>query len=130
MPEERPVLSDRVRRRIEALLDEADAALAQGAWDVARTKARAVLGIDPTNGDALAFLAAAENALGGVDQPVTLTPHPTAEIGPAGGAPSVSPLPLGEGQGEGVAPQPGSFASGRYQVKRFLGEGGKKRVYL
>ena len=25
---------------------------------------------------------------------------------------------------------PTSFASGRYQVKRFLGEGGKKRVYL
>jgi hypothetical protein len=28
------------------------------------------------------------------------------------------------------APQPTSFANGRYQVKRFLGEGGKKRVYL
>ena len=25
---------------------------------------------------------------------------------------------------------PTSFASGRYQVQRFLGEGGKKRVYL
>ena len=25
---------------------------------------------------------------------------------------------------------PTSFASGRYQVKRFLGEGGKKKVYL
>ncbi len=28
------------------------------------------------------------------------------------------------------AAQPTSFASGRYEVKRFLGEGGKKRVYL
>ena len=27
-------------------------------------------------------------------------------------------------------PQPASFVSGRYEVKRFLGEGGKKRVYL
>jgi eukaryotic-like serine/threonine-protein kinase len=27
-------------------------------------------------------------------------------------------------------PQPTSFASGRYQVKKFLGEGGKKKVYL
>jgi eukaryotic-like serine/threonine-protein kinase len=27
-------------------------------------------------------------------------------------------------------PQPSSFASGRYQVKKFLGEGGKKKVYL
>jgi serine/threonine protein kinase len=29
-----------------------------------------------------------------------------------------------------AAPLPASFASGRYQVRRFLGEGGKKRVYL
>ena len=28
------------------------------------------------------------------------------------------------------APEPSSFASGRYEVRRFLGEGGKKRVYL
>ena len=26
--------------------------------------------------------------------------------------------------------QPASFAGGRYQVKKFLGEGGKKKVYL
>ena len=26
--------------------------------------------------------------------------------------------------------QPSSFANGRYQVKRFLGEGGKKKVFL
>ena len=26
--------------------------------------------------------------------------------------------------------QPASFANGRYQVKRFLGEGGKKKVHL
>ena len=25
---------------------------------------------------------------------------------------------------------PGSFADGRYEVQRFIGEGGKKRVYL
>jgi tetratricopeptide (TPR) repeat protein/ribosomal protein L40E len=28
------------------------------------------------------------------------------------------------------SPQPTSFAAGRYQVKKFLGEGGKKKVYL
>jgi eukaryotic-like serine/threonine-protein kinase len=28
------------------------------------------------------------------------------------------------------SPQPASFANGRYQVKKFLGEGGKKKVYL
>ena len=27
-------------------------------------------------------------------------------------------------------PEPTSFAGGRYQVKKFLGEGGKKKVYL
>ena len=26
--------------------------------------------------------------------------------------------------------QPSSFANGRYEVKQFLGEGGKKKVYL
>ena len=29
-----------------------------------------------------------------------------------------------------TADQPTSFANGRYEVKRFLGEGGKKQVYL
>jgi eukaryotic-like serine/threonine-protein kinase len=29
-----------------------------------------------------------------------------------------------------IQPQPTSFAGGRYQVKKFLGEGGKKKVYL
>ncbi len=28
------------------------------------------------------------------------------------------------------SPEPSSFANGRYQVKRLLGEGGMKRVYL
>jgi tetratricopeptide (TPR) repeat protein len=28
------------------------------------------------------------------------------------------------------SPEPSSFANGRYQVKKFLGEGGKKKVYL
>ncbi len=31
---------------------------------------------------------------------------------------------------QSAAPLPTSFANGRYQVKRFLGEGGKKKVYL
>ena len=29
-----------------------------------------------------------------------------------------------------LAPEPASFAGGRYQVKKLLGEGGKKKVYL
>jgi ribosomal protein L40E len=41
--------------------------------------------------------------------------HPLVEQAP-------SPKPL--------LTQPASFAGGRYQVKKFLGEGGKKKVYL
>ncbi len=40
-------------------------------------------------------------------------------------SPALSPIPSPI-----EAIQPTSFANGRYQVKRFLGEGGKKRVYL
>ena len=47
-----------------------------------------------------------------------------AVIAPVATAPAATPL---------TAPPPelpASFADGRYQVKRFLGEGGKKKVYL
>jgi tetratricopeptide (TPR) repeat protein len=42
------------------------------------------------------------------------------------GHPLVEP-PLGTSQ---PSPEPASFGNGRYQVKKFLGEGGKKKVYL
>jgi len=41
---------------------------------------------------------------------------------PPGRATTFTPTP--------AAAQPASFANGRYEVKRFLGEGGKKKVYL
>src|SRR5581483_12426915 len=47
-----------------------------------------------------------------------------AEGGPPG-APAPTPIP----QPPSPA-QPASFANGRYVVRKFLGEGGKKRVYL
>ncbi len=59
--------SDRIRRRIERLLDEADEAVARFDWSAVRLSAEAVLALDPENSDALAFLAGAERALG--DQP-------------------------------------------------------------
>ena len=40
-------------------------------------------------------------------------------------SPALSPIPSPI-----EAIQPTSFANGRYEVKRFLGEGGKKKVYL
>ncbi len=103
--------SERIQRRIDLLLDEADQALADGDWSVVRDRSNKVLALDPANGDALTFLAAAERAQG--------TSAPLAGQPPAP-APTTAATPA----------QPTSFADGRYQVKRFLGEGWKKKVYL
>ena len=102
--------SDRIQRRINSLLDEADAAVSRYDWEALREAAQAVLRLDPENSDALAYLAAAQRDTGS-SQPAQASP-----------APHPVPAPIGD--------QPHSFANGRYQVKRFLGEGGKKRVYL
>ena len=102
--------SERIQRRIDSLLDEADAAISRYDWEALREAANAVLRLDPGNSDALSYLAAAERDPGR-DQPSSTPPSET---------PPVS-TPHSE---------PTSFANGRYEVKRFLGEGGKKRVYL
>ncbi len=102
--------SERIQRRIDSLLDEADAAISRYDWEGLREAANAVLRLDPGNSDALSYLAAAERDPGR-DQPSSTPPSET---------PPVS-TPHSE---------PTSFANGRYQVKRFLGEGGKKKVYL
>ncbi|KKL99903.1 hypothetical protein LCGC14_1809790, partial [marine sediment metagenome] len=46
--------------------------------------------------------------------------QPLAEAAPPTRTPTPAPSPA----------LPASFAGGRYRVERFLGEGGKKRVYL
>ena len=103
--------SDRIRRRIEQLLDEADAAVAHSEWAVVRDRAQNVLRLDPGNADALAYLAATERDQASSDStPMAAPAH----------APDRSSKPA----------LPTSFASGRYRVVRFLGQGGKKRVYL
>ena len=109
--------SERVHRRIELLLDEADQAIGQSDWSVVRDRAQNVLALDPSNGDAATFLAAAERAL------ATETPSSATC-----GQPLTSTAPLTTDTT--AADQPSSFANGRYEVKRFLGEGGKKKVYL
>src|SRR2546427_5469890 len=62
------------------------------------------------------------------------TPSPSMGREAAGEGTAPSPTAVGEGGGEGPSSRgpalPTSFVHGRYQVKRFLGEGGKKRVYL
>ena len=106
--------SDRRRLRIERLLDEAEDAVGRYDWDAVRQAAQAVLAFDPENGEALDLLTGAERALGDFALPPTIQPtSSTPAIGPAA-----------------TPAHPTSFAAGRYQVKRFLGEGGKKRVYL
>ena len=51
--------SDRIQRRIDQLLDEADEAVTALNWDVVRDRAEAVLAFDPENPDALSYFAAA-----------------------------------------------------------------------
>ncbi len=103
--------SDRLQRQIERLLDEADLAITGEDWSTVSSRARSVLAIDPENTEGLAYLATADRALdASASQPPT-----QSTLSP----PIVAPIPA-----------PTSFANGRYQVKRFLGEGGKKKVYL
>ena len=104
--------SERIERRIGLLLDEADEAVAQGDWALVRDCSQKVLVVDPENKEALTFMAIAERGLGIQE---TSSPEPPIPSAPTPASP---------------AAQPTSFANGRYQVKRFLGEGGKKRVYL
>ncbi len=105
--------SERIQRRIDILLDEADEAFAQRDWETVQQRAQDTLALDPENQDALTFLSAAERGIGGsVPPPISQTSAATPST------PS------------SAIDQPTSFANGRYEVKRFLGEGGKKRVYL
>ena len=103
--------SERIQRRIDRLLDEADEAVSRFDWEAVRQRAEAVLAFDADNQEARAFLDAAEASLQGS----TSSAHHESGISVE------SPRTSSE--------SPTSFANGRYQVKEFLGEGGKKRVY-
>ncbi len=102
--------TERLQRRVDRLLDQAEEAMDQLNWDAVRQYAQAVLSLDSDNTEALAYLESA-----GQVQPIP--PNPGTPTGPASN-------PLVQ------ADQPTSFARGRYEVKRFLGEGGNKKVYL
>ncbi len=54
--------SERIQRRMDLLLDEADQALADGNWPVVRDCSQKFLALDPDNSDALTYLAAAQLA--------------------------------------------------------------------
>ena len=49
--------SERIQRRIDRLLDQAEEAMDRLDWGTVRECARAVLGLDSAYSDALAFLA-------------------------------------------------------------------------
>jgi len=106
--------SERVQRTIDQVLDEAERAAAAGDWTQVQAFCQRVLRLDPENEDARNFLAAAER------EPVIASPRPAEAAG------SIASIPTA---GE-AAEIPTSFANGRYTVRRFLGEGGKKEVYL
>jgi serine/threonine protein kinase len=99
----------RVELLVAQLLDEAQLAFVEERWAVVQDRARKVLLLDPESADARALLAAAERALD--------------SSGPSIAAVVQEPS-------ESAQPAPESFAGGRYVVRRFLGEGGKKRVFL
>ena len=107
--------SERIQRQIDRLLDEAEAASARRDWLQVLDLAVHVLTFDPENADAQGLAAAAKRGLGGA-----AGISDAASFIPAPAAPPSTPAPT----------HPTSFVGGRYAVKRFLGEGGKKRVYL
>ncbi len=102
------VTSERVQRQIDRLLDEAEAAVVGRDWRKVHQSASDALTLDPDNGDARALVAAAERGLG------ANAGKPASQMGTEPEARS----------------EPASFANGRYTVSKFLGEGGKKKVYL
>jgi len=55
--------SDRIQRRIDQLLDQIEREADQDNWRQVLDLARQVLGFDPDNGDAKAFLGVAEERL-------------------------------------------------------------------
>jgi class 3 adenylate cyclase len=108
--------SERVQRRIDRLLDQAEAAADSRKWAEVQELAREVLLLDEDNSDAASLLRVAEgmdSSPGSVlsESPRAASAHTTS---PAAG--SAETLPT-------------SFVSGRYEVQAFLGEGGRKRVY-
>ena len=97
--------SERIQRQIDRLLDEAEEASAERDWDVVLDRVEHALTFDPANEDALALRDVAERGLGRT----AATPDPSSSD-----TRTVAP--------EVATTTPSSFASGRYEVRRFLGE--------
>ena len=116
--------TERIKRRIERLLDQVEEAADSRNWQEVYDLASEVTDLDEENADALAFLRMAERRLGAAPAPTPASEPPTPPEAPS--APEAPALPPPPAQ----RATPTSFSDGRYEVKRFLGEGGKKMVYL
>ena len=105
--------TERIQRQIDLLLDQIEQAAAQLNWPGVRDRAQAVLAYDPENQDALAFLAAAERAIGA--QTDSTSPSRFSRGGSYRYTPSFGPprlfrqrplpgqtIPGGKGQEEGL----------------------------
>jgi hypothetical protein len=99
--------SERIQRRIDSLLDQADEAIEAGDWERARQRAEDALALDPESSDAVSIRDAAARRL-------------------SDGSPRVSP----DASLQPVPTLPASFAGGRYEVRDHLGDGATKRVFL
>ncbi len=70
--------SERIQRRIDALLDEADQAIDAGDWERARGRALDALALDPGNEDAGTILSAAgQRTEGAAPEAAAPAPQPT-----------------------------------------------------
>ena len=109
-----PIMAtERIQRRIERLLDQIEQEADQQNWQRVLELAEEVLGFAPDDADAKSFLSVAQQRL---SSSTAAEPNPA----PSSIAPDAA----------NASAQLSSFANNRYQVKRFLGEGGKKKVYL
>ena len=57
------MVSERIQRQIDQLLDEAGYALSELDWDRVRMRCKGVLALDPENQDAVAYIQAADRAV-------------------------------------------------------------------
>ena len=106
--------TDWMRTQIDQLLAQASEAISRTDWKAARDHAESILGLDPGNADGQGIMAAAERVLG------------IGKDSPAEERESTAPLESPQAS----FTQPVTFSDGRYQVRQFLGERGKKRIDL
>jgi len=104
--------SERVQRRIDSLLDDAERAIESNDWDTVNDRASSVLALEPENADAVFYRDAAGRANNG------------------SASASVADAPEKAAAPKSKSETPTTFSDGRYLVSRLLGEGGKKMVYL